>query len=209
MTRSEKIRILLVDDHALLRHGLSAVLSLQKDFEVVGEAGDGQEAVKRASQLRPDVIIMDLAMPRINGAEATKLIKAELPDTKVMILTTFGMSADVSRALEDGASGAIVKDTADRQLVAAIRGVFAGRTILSPEIRHMLDNEPQPPELTERQLDILLSISRGLTNKDIATQFGLSPSGVKTHLEAILSKLGAATRAEAVGIAMRKQLLKL
>ena len=209
MTRSEKIRILLVDDHALLRHGLSAVLSLQKDFEVVGEAGDGQEAVKRASQLRPDVIIMDLAMPRINGAEATKLIKAELPDTKVMILTTFGMSADVSRALEAGASGAIVKDTADRQLVAAIRGVFAGRTILSPEIRHMLDNEPQPPELTERQLDILLSISRGLTNQDIATQFGLSPSGVKTHLEAILSKLGAATRAEAVGIAMRKQLLKL
>ncbi len=209
MTRSEKIRILLVDDHALLRHGLSAVLSLQKDFEVVGEAGDGHEAVKRASQLRPDVIIMDLAMPRINGVEATKLIKAELPDTKVMILTTFGMSADVSRALEAGASGAIVKDTADRQLVAAIRGVFAGRTILSPEIRHMLDNEPQPPELTERQLDILLSISRGLTNKDIATQFGLSPSGVKTHLEAILSKLGAATRAEAVGIAMRKQLLKL
>jgi DNA-binding NarL/FixJ family response regulator len=209
MTRSEKIRILLVDDHALLRHGLSAVLSLQKDFEVVGEAGDGHEAVKRASQLRPDVIIMDLAMPRINGAEATKLIKAELPDTKVMILTTFGMSADVSRALEAGASGAIVKDTAEKQLVAAIRGVFAGRTILSPEIRHMLDNEPQPPELTERQLDILLSISRGLTNKDIATQFGLSPSGVKTHLEAILSKLGAATRAEAVGIAMRKQLLKL
>jgi DNA-binding NarL/FixJ family response regulator len=209
MTRSEKIRILLVDDHALLRHGLSAVLSLQKDFEVVGEAGDGHEAVKRASQLRPDVIIMDLAMPRINGAEATKLIKAELPDTKVMILTTFGMSADVSRALEAGASGAIVKDTAEKQLVAAIRGVFAGRTILSPEIRHMLDNEPQPPELTERQLDILLSISRGLTNKDIATQFGLSPSGVKTHLEAILAKLGAATRAEAVGIAMRKQLLKL
>lgn len=209
MSRSEKIRILLVDDHALLRHGLSAVLSLQKDFEVVGEAGDGHEAVKRASQLRPDVIIMDLAMPRINGVEATRLIKAELPDTKVMILTTFGMSADVSRALEAGASGAIVKDTADRQLVAAIRGVFAGRTILSPEIRHMLDNEPQPPELTERQLDILLSISRGLTNKDIATQFGLSPSGVKTHLEAILSKLGAATRAEAVGIAMRKQLLKL
>jgi DNA-binding NarL/FixJ family response regulator len=209
MTRSEKIRILLVDDHALLRHGLSAVLSLQKDFEVVGEAGDGHEAVKRASQLRPDVIIMDLAMPRINGVEATKLIKAELPDTKVMILTTFGMSADVSRALEAGASGAIVKDTAEKQLVAAIRGVFAGRTILSPEIRHMLDNEPQPPELTERQLDILLSISRGLTNKDIATQFGLSPSGVKTHLEAILSKLGAATRAEAVGIAMRKQLLKL
>jgi DNA-binding NarL/FixJ family response regulator len=209
MTRSEKIRILLVDDHALLRHGLSAVLSLQKDFEMVGEARDGQEAVKRASQLRPDVIIMDLAMPRINGAEATKLIKAELPDTKVMILTTFGMSADVSRALEAGASGAIVKDTAEKQLVAAIRGVFAGRTILSPEIRHMLDNEPQPPEFTERQLDILLSISRGLTNKDIATQFGLSPSGVKTHLEAILSKLGAATRAEAVGIAMRKQLLKL
>lgn len=207
-TSSSKARILLVDDHALLRHGLSAILSLQRDFEVVGEAADGHEAVKLVARLRPDIVIMDLAMPKMDGVKATRLIREQLPDTKVMILTSFGMSADVAHALEAGATGAIVKDTADRQLIAAIRGVLAGRTVLSPEIRNMLDNEPPPPELTQRQLDILHSISRGLTNKDIAQEFGLAPSGVKTHLEAILSKLGAATRAEAVAIALRKQLLK-
>ena len=209
MNESEKTRILLVDDHALLRHGLSAVLSLQKDFAVVGEATDGAEAVKLAARLHPDIVIMDLAMPKTDGVEATRLIRENLPDTKVMILTSFGMSADVSRALDAGASGAIVKDSTDRQLVSSIRGVLAGKTVLSPEIRNMINNEPKPPELTKRQLDILHSISRGLTNKDIATQYGLAPSGVKTHLEAILSKLGAATRAEAVAIALRKHLLKI
>jgi len=209
MNTQNKARILLVDDHALLRHGLSAILSLQKDFEVVGEAADGQEAVKQATKLRPDIVIMDLAMPKTDGVEATQHIKELLPDTKVMILTSFGMSADVSHALDAGASGAIVKDTTDRQLIAAIRNVLAGKTVLSPEIKHMLDNEPPPPELTKRQLDILHSVSRGLSNKDIAMEFGLAPSGVKTHLEAILSKLGAATRAEAVAIALRKHLLKI
>ena len=209
MNMQNRTRILLVDDHALLRHGLSAVLSLQKDFDVVGEAADGTEAIRLAARLRPDIVIMDLAMPKTDGVEATRLIKSQVPETKVMILTSFGMSADVSYALEAGASGAIVKDSTDRQLIAAIRGVLAGKTVLSPEIRNMLDNEPPPPELTQRQLDILHSVARGLTNKDIAMQFGLAPSGVKTHLEAILAKLGAATRAEAVAIALRKHLLKI
>lgn len=209
MNTPSKSRILLVDDHALLRRGLSAVLSLQKDFEVIGEAADGTEAVRLASKLHPDIVIMDLAMPKTDGVEATRLIKGSVPDAKVMILTSFGMSADVSRALDAGASGAIVKDTSDRQLIAAIRGVLAGKTVLSPEIKNMLDNEPTPPELTQRQLDILQSVARGLTNKDIAIQFGLAPSGVKTHLEAILPKLGAATRAEAVAIALKKHLLKI
>lgn len=208
MNTPSKSRILLVDDHALLRRGLSAVLSLQKDFEVIGEAADGTEAVRLASKLRPDIVIMDLAMPKTDGVEATRLIRGSVPGAKVMILTSFGMSADVSRALGAGASGAIVKDTSDRQLIAAIRGVLAGKTVLSPEIKNMLDNEPTPPELTQRQLDILQSVARGLTNRDIATQFGLAPSGVKTHLEAILSKLGAATRAEAVAIALSKRLLR-
>jgi len=204
-----KTSILLVDDHALLRHGLSAVLSMQKDFEVVGEASDGQEAVRIADKLQPDIVIMDLAMPKMDGVEATRLVKQHNPNIRVVILTSFGTSADVSRALAAGASGAIMKDTPDRQLVAALRGVLAGRTILSPEIRNMLENEPPPPELTQRQLGILLSISRGLTNKDIALQYGLAPSGVKTHIEAILAKLGAATRAEAVAIALRKHMLKI
>jgi DNA-binding NarL/FixJ family response regulator len=204
-----KTSILLVDDHALLRHGLSAVLSMQKDFEVVGEASDGQEAVRIADKLQPDIVIMDLAMPKMDGVEATRLVKQHNPNIRVVILTSFGTSADVSRALAAGASGAIMKDTPDRQLVAALRGVLAGRTILSPEIRNMLENEPPPPELTQRQLGILHSISRGLTNKDIALQYGLAPSGVKTHIEAILAKLGAATRAEAVAIALRKHMLKI
>jgi len=209
MNTMQRKHIVLVDDHALLRHGLAALLSLEPDFEIVGEAADGAEAVKTVCKLHPDLVIMDLAMPKTDGVEATRLIKSQTPNTKVMILTSFGMSADVSHALDAGASGAIVKDTADRQLIAAIRNILAGRTVLSPEIKNMIANEPPPPELTQRQLDILHSVSRGLTNKDIATQFGLAPSGVKTHLEAILAKLGAATRAEAVAIALRKHLLKI
>ena len=131
-----KTRILLVDDHALLRHGLSAVLSLQKDFEIVGEAADGQEAVRQAAKLQPDIVIMDLAMPKMDGAEATRLIKQQYPDIRIVILTSFGTSADVSRALAAGASGAIMKDAPDRQLIAALRGVLSGKTILSPEIRN-------------------------------------------------------------------------
>ena len=205
----KKHTILLVDDHALLRHGLAAILSYQKDLEVVGEASNGKDAVHLAARLQPELVIMDLMMPVIDGVEATRQITEATPNVKVLILTSFGTSADVSRALDAGAAGAIMKDSRDEELLAAIHDTLAGRKVLSPDIAHMLKNEPPPPELTDRQLEILQSLTSGLSNKDIAEQLGLRPSGVKVHLKAIFAKLGAATRAEAVAIALRKHLLKI
>ena len=177
-------------------------------MEVVGEAENGKVAVQQAKSLLPDLVVMDLVMPVMDGVEATRLVKAESPQTKVLILTTFGTSADISRALEAGASGAIMKDTPDDKFLSSMRRVIRGESVLAPEIEHMIKNEPEAPKLTERQLDILHSLARGFTNRDIALQLNLKPSGVRVHVDAILSKLGAATRTEAVAIALRKHLLK-
>ena len=204
----KKSRILIVDDHALLRRGLKSIIQYQKDMEVVGEAENGKVAVQQAKSLLPDLVVMDLVMPVMDGVEATRLVKAESPQTKVLILTTFGTSADISRALEAGASGAIMKDTPDDKFLSSMRRVIRGESVLAPEIEHMIKNEPEAPKLTERQLDILHSLARGFTNRDIALQLNLKPSGVRVHVDAILSKLGAATRSEAVAIALRKHLLK-
>ena len=203
-----KTKILIVDDHALLRHGLKSIIKYQKDMEVVGEAENGEHAVRMAKALAPDLVVMDLVMPVMDGVEATRLIKADSPNVKVLILTTFGTSADISRALEVGATGAVMKDTPDEKLLAAMRRVLGGETVLAPEIAHMIKNEPEPPKLTDRQIDILHSLERGYTNRDIALQLGLKPSGVRVHIDALLSKLGAATRTEAVAIAIRRHLLK-
>lgn len=205
----QKIKILIVDDHGLLRHGLKSIIQYQKDMEVVGEAENGEIAVRQTRTLSPDLVVMDLVMPVMGGVEATRLIKAASPQTKVLILTTFGSSADISRALEVGATGAMMKDSPDDKLLAAMRHVFNGETVLAPEIAHMIKNEPDPPRLTERQIDILHSLARGQTNRDIALQLGLKPSGVRVHIDALLNKLGAATRTEAVAIAMRRQLIKI
>jgi len=204
----KKSRILIVDDHALLRHGLMSIIQYQKDMEVVGEAENGNLAVQLAKTLQPDLVVMDLVMPVMDGVEATRLIKAASPQTKILILTTFGTSADISRALEVGATGAVMKDTPDDKLLSTMRRIVKGENILSPEIEHMIKNEPETPKLTERQLDILNSLARGFTNRDIAAQLGLKPSGVRVHIDAILSKLYAATRTEAVAIAIRRHLLK-
>ena len=204
-----KSSILLVDDHALLRHGLASIIRYQKDMEVIAEAENGKAAIQLASRHNPDLVIMDLMMPVMDGAEATKRIREKLPGAKILILTSFGTAADVSRAIDAGAIGAVMKDTPDERLLTFIRQALEGRTVFSSEIAHMIRNEPPPPELTERQIEILHSLTRGLTNRDIAKQFGLKPSGVRVHLDAILQKLGAATRTEAVAIALRKHLLKM
>ena len=203
-----RTKILIVDDHALLRHGLMSIIKYQKDMEVVGEAENGEHPVRLAKALAPDLVVMDLVMPVMDGVEATRLIKAASPSTKVLILTTFGTSADISRALEVGATGAVMKDTPDDKLLGALRRILDGETVLGPEIAHMIKNEPEPPKLTERQIDILHSLARGQTNRDIALQLGLKPSGVRVHIDALLNKLGAATRTEAVAIAIRRHLLK-
>ena len=204
-----KIKILVADDHAIVRVGLVTLLGRVPDFEIVGEAGNGAVAVSRAMKLMPDVVVLDLVMPKMDGVEATATLHEKLPDTKVLILTSFGTSEDLSRALNAGAVGAILKNAANSELVSAIRRVAAGKRTVSPEIENMLANDPPVPELSPRQRDILESITRGLTNNQIAMQFEISPESVKTHIAKLFEKIGAASRSEAVSIALRKHLLKI
>ncbi len=204
-----KKKVLIVDDHSLVRLGLSALLGYQSDMDVAGEAEDGEEAVHMACKVRPDVIVMDLMMPGVDGVEATRRIREKLPDSHILILTTFGTSADVARAILAGASGAIMKDTSNEDLLNAIRTVAEGGKVFSPEIEQHVKEYSVSPDLTQRQMEILHSVTRGLSNPDIAKQFGITVDGVKAHLNVIFSKLGAANRSEAIAIALRRHLLKL
>lgn len=203
-----KLKILIVDDHAIVRDGLAAILKFQKDMTVVGEADDGKSAIQKAQTLRPDVILMDLMMPNINGADATAAIKQVLPETQILLLTSYGTSAELSRAFRNGATGAITKSLPKEELLAAIRNVADGQRVASPEIEQTLKEESEVPTLTPRQLEILHSLARGLTNDDIAHEFGLSKAGVKFHLLTIFRKLNVANRTEAVGFASRKHLFQ-
>ena len=206
MTRA--IRVLIADDHTVVRLGLATMLKYQKGFTVIGEAEDGEEAVTRTQKTRPDVVIMDLMMPGIGGAEATRRIHDEMPNVRILILTSFATAADIAQAVQFGASGAVVKDADQRELLHALKTVSKGGSFFSPEIKSSLKEQPPSITLTQRQLDILHSASRGLSNPEIAKQFGISRDMVKHHLSAIFAKLGAATRAEAITIALRRQLLK-
>lgn len=203
---SSKLKILIVDDHAIVRDGLAAILKFQKDMTVVGEADDGESALQKAQTLRPDIILMDLMMPNMNGADAIAAIKQVLPETQILLLTSYGTSSELSRAFRNGATGAITKLLPKEELLAAIRNVAAGMRIASPEIEQTLNEESETPTLTPRQLEILRSLARGLTNDDIAHEFGLSKAGVKFHLRTIFRKLNVANRTEAVGLASRKHL---
>ena len=203
----QKIKILIADDHAVVRLGLAALFSTQKDMEVVAKAKNGEEAVKLAVETQPDVVVMDLVMPRMDGAEAVAKIKELAPSAKVVMLTSFGSYEGVARALRAGAAGAITKTTEDEQIVPIIRRVAAGETVVSPEIKKQLAENPVIPELSERQKQILAALTRGLSNPDIATMMGTSPENIRDHLKVVFAKIGAANRAEAVSIALRKNLL--
>ena len=204
-----RIRILIADDHAMVRMGLRVLLETEPDLEVVGEAKNGEAAVAEALRLRPDVVVMDLMMPRMDGIEATRELAARAPDAKVLLLTTFSTSDGLAEALAAGARGAFMKSVEDTALIAAIRKVAAGETAIAPDVRRLIREDPPAAKLTPRQRDILASITRGLTNKEIAAQLGIRADGVNLHIMEILSKLGASNRTEAVAIALRKHLLKL
>ncbi len=206
---TKPIRILIADDHSVVRFGLATLLERRKDFQVVGEAKDGEVAVAMAKSTNPDVVIMDLMMPHVDGAEATRLICEANPEIKVLILTSYATSADIVRAIDAGASGAIVKDADNAELIDAIMKVAAGETAFSGEISRAIETEPMTREFTQKQLDVLHSITRGLSNPDIAKQLGISLNAVKQHIRAVFTKLGASNRTEAVAIALRKHLLKL
>lgn len=201
------IKILIADDHPLMRSGLAMLLDSNKDIEVAGDAKNGAEAVEKAGELKPDVVIMDLSMPMMDGVEATRRIREKAPDTKVLILTTYGTSADIAHAINAGASGALVKDAEYDRLVSAIHAVADGGAAFSAEIETMLKKEPHPPTLTERQREILEHTVNGLSADEISAKLNISSFTVNEHLDAVKRKLGAANRTEAVAIALRKQLI--
>ena len=205
----KKIRILIADDHTMVRVGLTSLLGTKADLEVVGEAANGEQAVTKAIKLEPDVVIMDLMMPKKDGVEASAEIHARKPGIRILLLTTFGSSGGIAKALESGATGAILKSISNTELFSVIRKTAAGVRVLSPEIEKMIEDDRELKDLSPRQLEILSSVTRGLSNADIAKQFGITPDGVKFHITSILAKLGAANRSEAVAIALRKHLLKL
>jgi len=205
----KKIRILISDDHALMRVGLGALFSHQKDMEVVGEAEDGLSAVRKAAALAPDVVIMDLRLPKLDGAEATRRILDAAPDVKVIVLTSYGTSDDLVRAVGNGAKAAMIKSAPIEQIVDAVRTVFAGGEVFPPEVRQLVEETPHPAVLSERQLEILHSATRGLTTEDFAKQLGISVSGVLKHFSTIFKKLDVANRSEAITAALRRQLLKM
>ena len=202
------IRVLVADDHAMVRMGLASLLDTEPDIEVVGEAENGEDAVNKASALKPDVIVMDLVMPKMDGTAATIEILKSLPETKILLLTSFGTADGIAHAIEAGAKGAMMKNADFSELVASIRTIIAGGTAISPDIMHFIEEDPPVQELTPRQYAILVALVRGLTNDDIAKQFAIQRSSVKDHLTAIFAKLGAANRSEAVSIALRKHLIK-
>ena len=198
----------MADDHAIVRTGLVSLLETEPDIDVVGEACNGETAISMALRLKPDVVIMDLMMPDVDGIVATERILAAEPAIKILVLTTSTVSDDLARALEAGARGAITKNAEYEKLVAAIRDVAAGKIAVSSEVRHLIDEDPPAPKLTPRQSDVLHSLTRGLSNQDIAKQFGIGRESVKEHIDSLYAKIGAANRAEAVAIAFRKHLLK-
>ena len=205
---SDKIRVLLADDHVIVRMGIASAISFEDDMVVVGEAGNGQKAVEMAGELLPDVVVMDLMMPRLNGTEATSAIVKDHPEIGILILTSFITSADLGGAIRAGARGALSKTSSQGEIIAAIRKVAAGEQVLAKSLEKDMALKRLTPELTGRQIEVLRLASRGFTNQDIANILGISPNSVKDHVKLIFQRLGVSKRSEAVAIALRDGLLK-
>jgi DNA-binding NarL/FixJ family response regulator len=204
------IRVLLADDHPVVREGLRGLLSVEDDLEIVGEAASGDEAVELAASLAPDVVLMDLRMPGLDGASATARITAEQPASRVLVLTTYDTDADILRAVEAGATGYLLKDTPTAVLTDAIRAAARGETVLAPPVAARLVSRMRGPShesLTPRELDVLRLVARGLTNADIGRTLFISEATVKTHLLHAFGKLDVADRTAAVTVAIERGLL--
>ena len=213
MTESAKIKVLLVDDHAVVRSGLGAVLMSFEDMTLVGEAGNGEEAVRLCEKLQPDVVLMDLMMPVMDGVAATAAIKKQCPETCIIALTSFKEKEMVEGALKAGALSYLLKNVSASELVTAIRGALAGQPRLSPEAAQVLIQdikEPAAPsyDLTDREKEILVLMVEGLPNTAIAERLVVSQSTVKFHVSNVLSKLGVTSRTEAVALALKHKLVK-
>jgi two-component system, NarL family, response regulator LiaR len=211
-TSATRIRIMIVDDHELVRSGLEAILDVIDDFELVAQAESGEEAVSLCEVSRPDVVLMDLVMPRMDGATATREILQRCPGTKVLALTSFSDPTMIQEVLKAGAIGCLLKNVTCDELASAIRRAHEGASTLAPEaagvLIHAVVTPPEPEVvLTPREREVMSLLVQGLTNTEIAERLVLSLSTVKTHVSSIIAKLGASTRTEAAAIAVRDHLL--
>jgi NarL family two-component system response regulator LiaR len=214
---SQAIRVLIVDDHTIVRKGIRALLTEIESVEVVGEAADGQEAVAQANRLQPDVILMDLAMPKMDGIEATRQIKTSQPESRILVMTSFATDDKVLPAIKAGALGYLLKESAPEDLVQAIQQIHRGEPSLHPtvarkllrEITHPSDRPPTPDPLTKREMEVLLLVAQGLSNQDIARELCISDATVRSHVSNIMSKLHLATRIQAALYALREGLASL
>ncbi len=214
---SPAIRVLIVDDHTIVRKGIRALLAEIEGMEVVGEAGDGQEAIAQAASLQPDVILMDLAMPTMDGIEATRQIKISQPESRILVMTSFATDDKVFPAIKAGALGYLLKESAPDELVQAIRQVYRGESSLHPAIARKVlqeitlpsDRPPTPNPLTEREGEVLRLVAQGLSNQDIAKKLQISDPTVRTHVSNIMAKLHLATRIQAALYALREGLASL
>lgn len=208
------MRVLIVDDHPVTRDGLRAALGTSKDMEVIGEATSGDEAVTAVDNLTPDVVFMDVRMPGMSGIEATKIIRKDHPDTKVILFTVDESRASIAEAIQAGVSGYLLKDVSADELINAARLAMEGKAVIHPALTQAfieevrLVNKPQEAPLSRREVEILQKVAYGSTTKEVASQLGISPHTVKTHLERIFEKLGANDRAQAVAIAIRQGLVQ-
>ena len=210
--QSKPIRVMLVDDHSMVRRGLAMFLTAFDELELVGEAENGEAAVQLCARILPDVILMDMVLPVMNGAEATRAIRRQFPQVQVIALTSFKDGELIKDALEAGAIGYLLKDVSAEELVRAIQAAHAGRATLSPEAAQALvhtTNQPPTPglDLTEREREVLALLVDGLNNTQIAGKLTVSPSTIKSHVSNILSKLGVASRTEAVTLALRNRIV--
>ena len=205
----KKIRVLVADDHALMRMGLATLFKTDPVLTVVGEAEDGQQAIDKTAEAKPDIVVLDLMMPVISGADALRIIKQKRPEAKVVILTTFAISDVLSRALEEGADGALLKSTPNEELLDIIHRVADGERYVSDEVKELIQSDPPLPPLSPRQSQMLEAVAKGLSNKEIAAKLNLKPDSIKSYFDILFNKLGASSRAEAVAIAIRKHLLKI
>lgn len=207
MRNGGKIRIMVVDDHPLLREGIAAVLAHEETIEIVAEAANGQEAIERFRSVHPDVTLMDLRLPDINGIEAIRVIRNEFPSARFIVLTTYLGDVQALRALQAGATGYMLKTMLRTELIDTIRTVDAGRRRIPPEIARELAEHVADDSLTAREIEILRCVAAGTSNKIIADRLHLSEATVKGHMKNILSKLGANDRTHAVTIAMKRGFL--
>jgi two-component system NarL family response regulator len=218
----DPIRVLVVDDHALFRRGLEMVLQQEPDIDVVGEAEDGAEAIQKAVETTPDIVLMDVRMPKRGGIDATMAIKDSVPSTKIIMLTISDEEADLYDAIKAGATGYLLKEISIEEVASAIRAVHGGQSLISPSMASKLLNEfasmvkrgddrqqLPAPRLTEREMEVLRLVAKGMNNRDIARQLFISENTVKNHIRNILEKLQLHSRMEAVVYAVREKLLEI